>query len=39
MPIGIPTKSHSTAAPRASVIVTGNLEKISSLTGTKFAYE
>ena len=39
IPIGIPIRTHVTAAPTASAIVTGSRLKISSLTGTKFAYE
>ena len=39
MPIGIPIRTQITAAPTARVIVTGSREKISSFTGTKFAYE
>ena len=39
IPIGMPISSQVIAAPTARVIVTGSRLKISSLTGTKFAYE
>jgi hypothetical protein len=39
MPIGMPVRGQMIDAPTPSVIDTGNLRAISSLTGTKFPYE